>query len=744
MFSANVVNFINQKPANLGFKINKTPAGPTWIDVDIDVSITHPFPGMHQYDGYDVRGVFIGDGSGVMKYNNVLTYAVLGTDQFMLDDPASGDGGPDGYTRWFNPTEFLTPGLFGYTPGKFATPGYKASAIVNPYKYFADGLGPNDSVWTWLNAHTASHGVFTAGTKNTRNYYLRFPNAKTVKYNYAIVANWESETAHPSNAVESVAVSTQVTDDLYYVSGSDKGGNLTLDIDVFNWSAGMMEQQKLFVESSVLSSPHEFSPSEMTPTGGTEQYSTYHLDIPADNIQSTGGNEFWVIAQNPNANYKNGFGITNGAGEDPLAAFFRYNLYVSNKQNCPDPTVTGINPDTMLTDVPLNDTEIDGTNLLAGTKLAVKLAKAGQPDIPGTDIKHVDDTKITADFDLTGAATGKWDVVVTNGCGKTATGAALFEVYSCGTLQGFTTDYHAVIITSYPDDMPTFASGCAGTQTGTPFAIACGNRAETKLGAIPTSTMNWGPAVFWSDPTGGGLIDRDVVCDSQNKVYFTDNTNYNRLRYCQFNETTGFGAVTNFGNITAGWSIYRITIDENDNPVVLGVQSSNMRVFHWNGSTWNTTDVPSSVVQGLPSWIGDFDWNPLQHHYVFLQQAGPSGVVTLYAIDTAGTLISTVDDIIAGNNFTGLPGIYIDVKSPSCDIVAWGSWANYGTWAGPFTRMTAAYTGLVTTMIGVGNYSSPNLNIAAPRGQVAKGSGQLCLAAHYINVYAKVPLPGDW
>ena len=73
-FAANVVTFLNANPANLGFQINDTPVGPDYVDVDIDVSITHPFPGMPQYNGYDVRGIFMGDGSMTLEYNPDLIY----------------------------------------------------------------------------------------------------------------------------------------------------------------------------------------------------------------------------------------------------------------------------------------------------------------------------------------------------------------------------------------------------------------------------------------------------------------------------------------------------------------------------------------------------------------------------------------------------------------------------------------------------------------------------------------------
>jgi hypothetical protein len=338
MFTANVVNFVNMKASNLSFHINDTPVGTSWIDVDIDVSILHPFPGLPQYNGYDVRGVFMGDGSAQLAYNSDLVYPVLGTDQFMLpdpDDPAQGIGGPDGYTRWFNQPEFSGGGmpLFQYTHGKIATPGYSPSATLNPYKYFADGLDKDADLWTFLKNTPDQFGVFSSGVQNTRNYYLRFPTSKSVKFGYAIVANWTGAEPefHPSNAPESVALSVADNSNIYFVDSSDKGGDLKLDIGVWNWdsqiSAGAMSDYNLIIDSTVLSAPQSFT--NLTPIGGTDNYSTYSFDIPADNITANTGNEYWVIIEQNNADYTNTFGVTNLADTDPLAAFFRYDLTVS-------------------------------------------------------------------------------------------------------------------------------------------------------------------------------------------------------------------------------------------------------------------------------------------------------------------------------------------------------------------------------------------------------------------------------
>jgi len=338
MFTANCVNFLNSKPLSLTFDIIETPVTPEYIDVDIDVSLTHPFPGLPQYNGYDVRGVFMGDGSNSLNYNSDLFYPVEGSDQLMLPDPDDGIGGPDGYTRWFNPSEFKggMP-LFSYTPGNMASPGYDASATLCPYKYFADGLGNDEPLWNYLGEHAVQNGAFSSGATNTRNYYLRFPTpAPNVKYNYAVIANWEGveEQYHPSNAPEAIAVKVDDSGStVYYVDGTDNGGEIVLDIDVWNWdaslSAGVMEDYTIFIDSTVLSSPYMANTSDMTPDGGTENYSTYHIDVPADAVEQLLDNEYWVIIESNTHDYSNIFDVPNDAWNDPLAAFFRYDLYVS-------------------------------------------------------------------------------------------------------------------------------------------------------------------------------------------------------------------------------------------------------------------------------------------------------------------------------------------------------------------------------------------------------------------------------
>ena len=328
MFAANVVTFVNGSPANLQFQIVSTPIQPTHVDVDINVGITHPFPGMSQYDGYDVRGIFIGDGSGGLDYNSDLDFPRLGTDQIIVgsEGPGGTDGAPDGYTRWWNPSEFTAPGVLGYTPGLFASPGYSGDATLNGYKYFADGLSMTGDAFEWVSTHVGSDGVFTAGTTNRRNYYLRFPNAKGTQFNYAICANWESETEHPSNAPEAPVCRVEIEDNVYYVDSGTNGGALKLDISPWNWG-GFDQPSTIYVESNVVSAMYTLDATDMIPIGGDINYSTYHVEIDADNVTGNDGNNFWVICEYPGLDYTNTMGVPNTANTDTLAAFFRHDLF---------------------------------------------------------------------------------------------------------------------------------------------------------------------------------------------------------------------------------------------------------------------------------------------------------------------------------------------------------------------------------------------------------------------------------
>jgi len=457
MFTANITKPLNNSLAGLVFSFNGVNPGTGYTDVNMDITINHPFPGAPALNGYDVRAIFMGNGSATMAYDPDLKYSVPGTDQMLVAD--SGIGGPDGYTRWYNRIEFLGPGpeLFTYTPGKFASPGFNGTATLNPYKYYADGLGATDDVYDWLAANFASNGVFSSGASNTRNWNIRFPNSTGIKYGYCVIASWESATTHPANGNDAMAVQVADSSTVYYESLTSYGGDLDLSIKVFDWVehsfTGEMTDYQLFIQSTTLYTPYQLNTTEMTPIDMGNHWYQYDVKVPVDVVSGMDGEEYWVIVKTADYDYTNPFGVPNTAS-DNLTAFFRYDLTVLPEMPCLVPSVLGTDPIAGLVDTVIDDMSVEVTDLVDGPSLDVTLRKSGQPPIAGTDITYISDVEVTADFDLTGAELGQWDVLVTNGCGEEpGIGLGIFEVTDCATPDVLAIDPNSALPDEILDDV---------------------------------------------------------------------------------------------------------------------------------------------------------------------------------------------------------------------------------------------------------------------------------------------------
>ena len=206
-----------------------------------DVTLTHPFDNK-KFTGFDTRGILLTSGSlqiGPLVFADV--------DETRLENA-------DGYTRWWNPSEFIEPGIFGYMKGNLSfSPTASLTATINPYKIFADALSSTDSffplILKGLN-QADSRAVFSAGIENTRRYKIRFetdPGPKVV-FGYAVDAAWSMPLVNPpvdipgdfpitANQPEAFALTvTQPLNTLYYDSEvTAGGGSLELYIDVYDW-----------------------------------------------------------------------------------------------------------------------------------------------------------------------------------------------------------------------------------------------------------------------------------------------------------------------------------------------------------------------------------------------------------------------------------------------------------------------------------------------------------------------------
>ncbi len=288
--------------------------------IDADIGLRHPFLGLNKFTGFDVCGILISNGS------------ISGFDDTSLILAGDGDTrllNPDGYTRWWNPSEFpINIGtIFSYTDGLLGRPDSVAdyNSTLNAYKYFCDDLGPNDSLDAVTNAN---RGMFSAGQKNVRHYSIKLGTDGLI-FNYAVDATWQFPQNPPpydvpddfgagANRPEAWNISVTELSNTLWSDGAASGGELSLAIDVYDhFNAGM--------NSVRVESPGHF---DMTitdiPTGGGIGYSTYEVDI--SDATPSEGSIYLLIAVECE---KSGYG---GLLPDVVqAAYFMYSASVGEE-----------------------------------------------------------------------------------------------------------------------------------------------------------------------------------------------------------------------------------------------------------------------------------------------------------------------------------------------------------------------------------------------------------------------------
>ncbi len=237
----NVTGILN---ATMGISVAGVPSesDPPSGYIVLDITLEHPFGAKPQLSGFDVKGILMTPGS-----LDVGTLRLADPDETRLVNA-------DGYTRWWNPTEFTSTGMFGYIQGVLANAGApQLTATVNPYKLFADVLEPTDSL-AWVSGtpldDDEGRAVFTAGSSNTRRYQIQFPMdpGPQVVYGYAIDASWHAPSPNPpveipddfpinANQPEAYRVVLQPTaNSLYYDTESGMhGGVLRFQVNVHDW-----------------------------------------------------------------------------------------------------------------------------------------------------------------------------------------------------------------------------------------------------------------------------------------------------------------------------------------------------------------------------------------------------------------------------------------------------------------------------------------------------------------------------
>ncbi len=265
--------------------------------LEADIGLTHPFLGLKQFTGFDVCGILITSG-------NVTGFS--DPDLRMAGDGDTRLLNADGFSRWWNPSEFPVNNgtMFSYQDGLMGTKHSVAgfNCTLNGYKYFADELGPDDPI----NILTLDNrGYFSAGKKNVRHYSIAL--GAGLIFNYAVDANWKFPTGTPpydvpgdfapdANRPEAYRISiNEIENSLYFKSTG--GGNLKLEIDVWDWQNP--EDNTVRVES-----PGNFDPvTSSTPIATGDGYATYAIDVIGAHPIHSGSIDLLICVESDTSGY---------------------------------------------------------------------------------------------------------------------------------------------------------------------------------------------------------------------------------------------------------------------------------------------------------------------------------------------------------------------------------------------------------------------------------------------------------
>jgi len=290
-FHINALGFL-EPPALTGLAIDN---GTIKFDipnnsVEVDVILNHPFPGLNQYTGFDVRGIVMMPGAGIPFSDWTLILPGTSTPHLV---------NLDGYTRWWNPKEFPGTGLFAFKEGLLGSKeghGY-FTATVNGYKYFTDGL---NAVEDAKNAGPG-RGKFSAGESNRRNFKLNFGDdpADWLHFQYAVDASWAKpftmdnpnvpdDFPIEANAPEGWHLDVNVIENtLWWLQGIGMGGELLMAVDVYSWRLNEITRVT-FECPGIVSTVIE---GTVVPGSGggpdDPAYSTYNFEVIPDLLASS-------------------------------------------------------------------------------------------------------------------------------------------------------------------------------------------------------------------------------------------------------------------------------------------------------------------------------------------------------------------------------------------------------------------------------------------------------------------------
>jgi len=215
----NIRTFLENGPCTNCLQIvGVTPQGPGKLDVDVRIS--HPFPGVDQFTGFDVRGTVI--------FNQTSLWPASDLSWSSAEEGGGELLNPDGWTNLFNPVDFVQgiddPTFLTYQQGKFAK-NLDSPSQLNAFKAFY--IEPD-------------RRPFFTSDAITKTYSLQLP-AGVFQFGYVVDGCWEIPDVNPpqnvpedfpveANCPEPYRLSVSVDDAI-----SVSGGIATCDIQVYDW-----------------------------------------------------------------------------------------------------------------------------------------------------------------------------------------------------------------------------------------------------------------------------------------------------------------------------------------------------------------------------------------------------------------------------------------------------------------------------------------------------------------------------
>jgi hypothetical protein len=171
----------------------------------------------------------------------------------------------------------------------------------------------------------------------------------------------------------------------------------------------------------------------------------------------------------------------------------------------------------------------------------------------------------------------------------------------------------------------------------------------------------------------------DTAIDSNDVLYYYDSGSSNTIYTATYTGSAFTNIRTVFGTIPSGNYILKVSMDSDDNPVVLARNGSGTPyVFHWNGTDFGTGfAVPASLATdyGSYSYINDFEYDSSTGYYIIAEYYGTLG---LHAFDADGNVAWQDTDIwsISGTQYE--IGVFIDTWDPECHLIAMAGWNTSG------------------------------------------------------------------